>query len=131
MIRLIICTVLFLFSLGFAKADAWTSIDFPDSRSTRIYGISGNNLTGEYTDAFGATHGFLYKDNNWTSFDGPQGTTFMLVTGIDGGTVVGSYSIGTWPSDRHGFIYEGSIWTSFDLPGAVGARAYMALMEVI
>jgi hypothetical protein len=102
------------------QAGIWTTVDFPGARSTMITGLSGNNLAGNYTDASGVNHGFLFKDNAWTSFDAPSGATFMQVTGIDGGNVVGSYlyGSGTWGAASHGFIYDGSNWITFDLPGA-------------
>ena len=106
-----------LFSTGYANAGTWTlPLDYPGAHSTMIYGVSGSNFVGTYTDASGANHGFLYNDNAWTTFDAPPDFTFMQVRGIDGSNIVGGY--GERLGGAHGFIYDGSNWVTFDLPGA-------------
>jgi hypothetical protein len=114
MIRFAVCVMVVLLSSAGVNADTWRTLDFPESRSTMITGISGSNLAGNYTDASGVKHGFLFKDNTWTSFDAPTGATSFLVSGIDGSNVVGTYWYGV---NSHGFIYDGSNLTTFDLPG--------------
>jgi len=84
----------------------WTTIDKPGAiGSTRITGISGNNLVGINTSGY---HGFLYNlpSNSWTELDAP-GAYMTYIYGIDGDNVVGAYfsnnveGIGCW----HGFVY--------------------------
>jgi hypothetical protein len=104
--------------VGGVKADTWTTVDYPEARSTQVTAISGDTIAGTYTDASGATHGFFHRGNTWTSFDAPGGATAVQVTGIDSSTLIGFYGTNLWWNYSHGFIYDGYSMTTFDFPGA-------------
>src|SRR5205085_7578910 len=51
---------------GFRYRDGgFTLLDFPDSISTAAYGISQGKIVGDYQDAQGKYHGFVYDSGDW------------------------------------------------------------------
>jgi hypothetical protein len=82
----------------------WTFYDMPvtGAHYTAIYGISANNLVGQYTDASGKHHGFLFDGTAWTILDAP-GAMQTYVTDIDGSNIVGYYQDAR--GNTHGFLY--------------------------
>jgi len=114
-----ICALVVLFSMGYAGAGTWTTIDMPGASGTYLTGIDGRNLVGNYTDTTG-THGFLYNGTSWTTLDKP-GASDTYLDGIDGRNLVGTYRIG---ESYHGFLYDGTTWTTLDMPGASKTYAY-------
>jgi hypothetical protein len=106
---------------------AWTTLDYLGANATYVYGISGNNLVGQYCLS-GNDYGFLYNiaTNAWSTIpilasavDGSNivggnllynittGSLTTLdvpgsITGISGNNLVGTYSDA---SGEHGFIY--------------------------
>jgi uncharacterized membrane protein len=123
-----VCSVIAL-CLFFSTADAkyedyflkngntYTSIDYPGSNGTRVYGINdAGTVVGAYFD-FTGWHGFLMNGSTYTSFDYP-GSYWTEAGGInDAGIVVGSYMDSTNPGRRHGFLMSGNTFSSFDYPG--------------
>jgi hypothetical protein len=107
--------VIILLSWGFAPAGTWTTLDYPGSVETCLYGIDSGNIVGIYTDAQGYRHGFVYNGTNWTILNGPGGAE-AYPNGIDGGNIVGT-------SNNHGFLYDGTNWTTLDFPSASLTRA--------
>lgn len=103
----------------------WTTLDYPLAGpgfggGTWASGIQGDSIVGNYVDASGVSHGFLYKihDQTWTILDAPlagtasgQGT---LCTGVVGGKIDGYYADSN--GVEHAFIYEGHRWATFDAP---------------
>lgn len=67
---------------------------------TRVRGISGNTFVGTMSDAHGV-HGFVDIDGTYTIFNVP-GSSSTRFDGIDGNTVVGSYT--TSDQHEHGLI---------------------------
>jgi hypothetical protein len=61
-------------------------LPYPGSTSTTATAINNNNvITGYYSDADGARHGFVGTlDGNYTSFDFPNGNTFAYGINDDG-----------------------------------------------
>ncbi len=89
---------------GFSFRDGdFTTLDFPGSISTAAYGISDGRIVGDYQDAQGAYHGFIYDGADWTplnmNFPGTLGTQAY---GISGDTIVGQYLDSS--QVNHGFI---------------------------
>lgn len=82
---------------------------FGEPWDTLIMGIDGDRLVGGH-----GTHGFLYDGVTWTSIDKP-GAISTYVYGIEGDTLVGTYSAGSNP---RGFVYDGSDWADVDARGA-------------
>ena len=87
---------------------SFNTLDYPGSTSTAAYGISGNNIVGDYQDSKGKYFGFVYSDGNWLSVDaqtflgqssaqsGAGSGSAVTVTatklyGISGNTIVGEY----------------------------------------
>ena len=95
----------------------WTNLDYPGAEDTQAWGISGNNVVGQYWDSnSNNAHGFLYNGTTWTSLDYP-GASDTWVSGISGNNIVGQHSDS---SSSHGFLYDGATWTSLDYPGVSG-----------
>jgi hypothetical protein len=85
-----------------------TYVDYmvPGSVSTSVTGYTIHGVAaGTYTDALGATHGFIdadISDAAITVVDAPPGSTDAAVTSInDSGSTTGTYWTGTV---RHGFL---------------------------
>lgn len=94
----------------------WVSLDFPGAWITKVHGVDGGTVVGEYTDHSG-THGFIHEGATWTPLAYP-GAVRTEARGIDAGKVVGSYTDSS--SSTHGFIYDGTGWTTIDYPAASG-----------
>ena len=88
------------------------------------FGINeAGQVSGVYTDAVHADHGFILSGGSFTSFDDPlaDGSRAFAVAGTDGtgnnntGQVVGGY---TRTGVLHGFVRDASgVFTSIDMPG--------------
>ena len=101
-----------------------TTLDYPGSVGTNIGGISGNMLSGDYTEESGGSRGFIYNTSThvWTTLPDPSPTTHIAsVYHISGNNVVGSFTDSS--SVLHGFFYNGSSYTTLDYPGAVNTVA--------
>jgi hypothetical protein len=109
-----ICSVIVLFSMGYARAGTWTTLDAPAAQgATWITGSSGSNLVGYYQNASGGITSFLYNGTTWTPLVTPWAD--VAVIGISGSNLVGTYNTGI----DHGCFYNGSTWTTLDVPGAI------------
>ena len=90
---------------------------------TQIYGISGNDIVGEYVDASNNHNGFLYNGSTYFTLDDPLAANVTYATGISGNIVVGWYQDAS--SVYHGFeaslapVPEPSSFILFGL-GAIG-----------
>ena len=95
------------------SGDNFIYVTPPGSQSTTGgYVNDSNDVAGEYVDAAGAQHGFVYSAGQYTTFDMPVSATGITVTGFNNkGRVVGSYT-STADGTEHGFIYNGSTVTS-------------------
>ena len=88
------------------------------------FGVNeGGQISGVYTDAAHADHGFVLSGGSFTSFDHPQadGSRAFAVAGTDGaginngGQVAGGYAKA---GVLHGFVRDASgTFTTIDLPG--------------
>jgi hypothetical protein len=113
-----------------------TYVDYmvPGSVSTSVTGYTVTGVAaGTYTDAVGATHGFIDTDIGdaaLTVVDAPEGSTDAAVTSInDSGSVTGTYWTG---NTQHGFlraadgvvtvIDDPAIPTEGDLVGTVASQ---------
>jgi probable HAF family extracellular repeat protein len=73
-------------------------------------------VVGEYLDAGGAFHGFLYHKGRFTTIDFP-GAVGSSPTGInDRGEIVGAHADPA-SGGVHGFLLKRGRFTSFDAPG--------------
>jgi uncharacterized membrane protein len=106
-----------------------TSVDFPGSDGTRIYGINkAGDIVGTYEIRDPAvvvhSHGFLLANGRFTTIDFP-GAFGTETYGINAaGEIVGAY----WDKQgvalgRHGFLLSGGRFTRIDGPHAVITRA--------
>ncbi len=92
------------------------------------YGISGNNIVGNYDDSSGMTHGFLYDGTSYTTIDFP-GADGSFAYGIDSDDIiVGTYfyytNRTTGAAISHGYIYDGTNYTTFDFPEAASTYVH-------
>jgi hypothetical protein len=100
--------------------------DFPKSGSASFQGmdsyVSDNNVVGQFYDAGGIEHGFLYNGSGYTTLDYP-GSTDTEAFGISGNNVIGAYYSG---GTSHGFLYNVPEPSTLALIGisAVGLLAY-------
>jgi hypothetical protein len=94
---------------------AFTTLDYPGAISTSAVGVSGGTVLGQYTDAAGAKHGFLYNGSTWSTLDNPYASgADTLFLGISGKTVVGTYFIGL--GSGYGFRYDGTSFQKWNCP---------------
>jgi hypothetical protein len=75
-----------------SSSDQFTTIDFPGAATTTARDINASgSIVGNYTDAHGATHGWLLSEGEFTTIDVP-GAVSTLAFGINpGGDIVGFY----------------------------------------
>lgn len=116
-----------LLSVGTTNAQAqyiYTTVNVPGATSTYAYGISGNDIVGEYWGG-NSWHGFLYDGSTYTTLDvpGAQGTG---ARGISGEYISGWYG-GNGPGG--GFLYDSGFYIPLNvagvtLTGAAGISVY-------
>ena len=101
----------------------YSTLDFPPALGTTYArGIQGTDVVGNYLDASGLGHGFLYNGSAWITLDDPlappgYGYPFGTFAQATSGTnTVGYY----YDANKvgHGFSYNGSVWTTLDVPAA-------------
>jgi hypothetical protein len=82
---------------------AFTQIDFPDVKNTRLFGINPQgDIVGEFDDEDDVPHGLLRTRDGMVSLDFPDGTgTFAFRINAQG-DVVGSYLDAD--GNTHGFL---------------------------
>jgi hypothetical protein len=106
----------------------YTSFDYPSAVNTEAYGISGNNIVGQYQDSTGNQYGFLYNGSIFTKIADPLaklgGSFGTSAQGISGNNIVGSYPDQSGSED--GFIYNisTSIYTTIDDPLGTYTQAF-------
>ena len=74
---------------------------------TQAFGINNRRqVVGEYLDAFGTFHGFLWEKGRFTTIDGPDGAVANATNINDKGEIVGIYIDPTAPGtlDLNGFV---------------------------
>jgi hypothetical protein len=98
----------------------WTTLNVPGN----IYGISGNNLVGNYSIDYGNSYGFLYNQTaqTWVPLSAPGGSNHTWARGIDGDNIVGFYQDAF--GKTRGFLYDGTNWTVLDEPLATDTYVY-------
>ena len=117
---LAICTISVAFAtLSIARAQTYTTVDFPGATLTELIGgpnPQGTSVGGYTLTAGGALHGFTLRNGVFTPFD-PPGSTFTTVNFINPrGDIVGAYVDAGGVS--HGFVLSGGTYTTVDYPGA-------------
>jgi hypothetical protein len=117
----LICVLVVLSAaLSIASAQSYRTIDFPGAIATGIVGGPNPQGTsvGNYTDTKNVIHGFVLRNDVFTSFD-PPGSTQTLPNWISPqGVIVGSYLDSSGAS--HGFILNAGVYKKIDFPGAAG-----------
>ena len=90
----------------------FTTVDFPKSTSTNIYGVNDNgDVVGSYTLSGSMTsHGFLRHNGVFSTIDfpGPSGTAARGIN--NSGVIVGAYD------NSHGFVLKSGVFTTLDAP---------------
>jgi hypothetical protein len=85
-----------------------------------VCGLSGSSIVGWYDNSGDSAnaHGFVYNGSTYTVVDDPLAANGIILTGISGANLVGSYQDASF--SPHGFIYNGSTFTPVDEPLAGG-----------
>jgi probable HAF family extracellular repeat protein len=77
----------------------YTTIQVPGSLQTQAAGINNRGqVVGDYQDAAGRFHGYLWTRGRFTTIDGPAGTGASLTNLNDRGQIIGLYAP---PGTRH------------------------------
>lgn len=125
--RILLAGVLALAPLG-AEAFTFTTIDVPSATFTQVFGIDdAGEMVGHYTDAGGATHGFVRSvGGGFTTIDvpGAMSTHPLDITGTArsiGPSIVGFYM--DQDGHAHGFLRVTSAFMPIDVPGATDTTA--------
>jgi probable HAF family extracellular repeat protein len=111
---------------GLATAQySFTTIDVPGAASTAVNGNSTHAIVGEFDDADGHTHGFVWSKGVFTQIDVP-GAWYTAANGVNAnGDIVGIYRDDLAnPSNRHGFILSKGVYTTLDGPGSARTSAF-------
>jgi uncharacterized membrane protein len=102
------------------EALSFTPISVPGAQYTDAMGINARgNIVGSYTDASGATRGYLFRDGIFTPIDYP-GAAMTEARGIGpNGEIVGTYRMPHEPMvNYHGFLRTpGGEFVQVDYPG--------------
>ncbi len=80
------------------------TLDFPGSTLTQAFGLNNHDeVVGQYVDASGLTHGFIFDDGRFTSVDDPEGVGTTTINGInDRRQIVGFFV--TAGGNTNGFV---------------------------
>jgi hypothetical protein len=98
------------------NGSSYTTLDDPrGAGGTTVFGISGPNIVGSYSDnaEFPDVQGFVYNGGTYTNLGA------LSAEGISGGNIVGYYSPDT-AGYSHGFVYNGSSYLTLDGPSGLG-----------
>jgi hypothetical protein len=106
---------------GLAQAQySFSKIDVPGATRTAANGNSTNEIVGEY-DTDGKTHGFLFNEGAFTTFDAP-GADATVVSGVNAlGQLVGFMVIA---DKTHGFFKGKGELILIDAPGSARTIAF-------
>jgi hypothetical protein len=96
----------------------FTTIHAPGAVRTQAFGINNRAQVGEYLDAGGRVHGFLWDKGRFTTIDGPDGAVANATDINDRGEIVGLYADPTDPGTVDGFLLSKRVYTTFDAPDA-------------
>lgn len=116
---LAVSTLAVLCSTAAASAELmYTSLAHPlaGQGGTIASDVEGNRIIGNYFDASGASHAFVYDGTTWTTLDHPsaalpRGTAAF---GISNGVICGTYVNAA--GRTLGFLYDGITWTTLARP---------------
>jgi uncharacterized membrane protein len=103
----------------------FVTFDPPGSTFTSPQGIdAAGTITGSYSDANGATHGFVRAaDGTITTFDVPDATFGTIPSAINSaGTIVGYYFDADFIGHSFLRVHDGT-FTTFEVPGAAVTQA--------
>ena len=122
-LTLVAFSVMLAAGVAAASDPKFTTIDFPDAKSTVAQDInSEGDIVGLYTDSENNMHGFLLANGNFNTIDFP-GSTMTHAYGVNSRVdIVGEYrDVG---NQWHGFLLHQGLFTSIDFPGATTTSAY-------
>jgi probable HAF family extracellular repeat protein len=99
----------------------FTIIDVPGAASTDLFDFTANTMVGDFNDAAGNTHGWLFSaiSGQFQQFDVP-GAWLTSLWAINGrGQSGGVYRDDpSHPARRHGFVVMNGVVTTVDYPGS-------------
>ena len=107
---------------GLARAQfAFTQLDMPGSVATYADGNGVHRVVGEFDDAEGITHGFVYRRGEFTQFDVPGSDGWTSINGTNAsGDRAGIYSA----NDRfYGYFWSHGVVTTLDPPDSTFSLA--------
>jgi len=107
--KLFLAALLLIACVPLALAQGtYTQIDYPGAVQTQIFGIdTAGDLSGQYVDSEGVTHGFVRNSSGYTAINYP-GATNTYVYGLNDLGQVAGYTVGV---PDIGFIYDLSTQT--------------------
>ena len=100
---------------------AFSTVDFPGAASTDLLGFTTRTMVGQFADADGNTHGWLFsaKSGPFQQFDAPGAWLTTLSAINHRGDFGGVYRDDLdHPARRHGFIVVNDVLTTIDYPGS-------------
>lgn len=108
---------------SFGQVDTQDLIDFPNATYTFPHDINNKGeVVGNFIDANGQKHGFLFSENRFTKIDF-RNALWTEVSGInDAGEIVGAYQDSSKGS-VHGFLKTQEAFLVIDYPGARTTKA--------
>jgi hypothetical protein len=94
-------------------------IDFPGAAGTQPNDLNDRGqVVGEYQDASGSFHGYLWDRGWFTTLDGPDGTGASATDINDRGQIICAYASPTDPGTNAGFLLSKGVYTTIDAPDA-------------
>jgi probable HAF family extracellular repeat protein len=95
------------------KTFQYSNFQIPGAQMTEMFGINNlGNLSGNYTDGSGVTHGALVVGHTVTNINDPNGTGSTCYGLNNLNQVAGSYATGSF---SNGFVYSASNGTYTDI----------------
>jgi len=97
----------------------FTTIDVPGATATEANGNSTNAIAGDFNDAKGIDHGFVFKNGVFTTINVPGAVN----TSINGINASGRLA-GTWDDGNisHAFFEDKGFFTTLDPPGSIESQ---------
>ncbi|MBS0261397.1 MAG: hypothetical protein JSS02_05525 [Planctomycetes bacterium] len=94
--------------------------DVPNSTFTQITGVSGSTIVGNFGSSNSSPYrveGFAYDGTSLVIIDAPGGTAGTVLSGIDGGTIVGAGIPQNGMSQP--FVFKSGVFSPFNVPDAI------------
>lgn len=99
------------------RAVSADGVSYPGSTFTIAFGVNNSDqIVGQYGDATGNAHSFLFENGLYTNVDPPNARSSSAQGINDNGDIAGTYA--DFAGSTHGYLIHLGVFTAIDFPGA-------------